>query len=217
MTRDFRPPWTTSLSAGIVPRSGTTRPRKTWSVAVRYRPRSAGQRGGGICEIGPAKFPSYLFFEFVKARERRCAAWNLSRLIGQPLSQINVIIMHDVEPRFSGKLPVVLGEHAVHLGDLFIGTKAFCNHVLCSRRCRQPPSGFRGSPPPCINDSVRVGSISNNAGFLHRSSSIAAVRPGPWGIARASTSAACASVTESSSGRLFLAMVKKLRHRTSPC
>ena len=46
---------------------------------------------------------------------------------------------------------------------------------------------------------------------------IAAVRSGPCGIARASSSAACASASKSSSGRLFLAMVKKLRHRTAPC
>src|SRR6266436_9891709 len=40
---------------------------------------------------------------------------------------------------------------------------------------------------------------------------IAAVRSGPCGIARASSSgAACASASKSSSGRLFLAMVKKL-------
>src|SRR5712664_3984580 len=31
--------------------------------------------------------------------------------------------------------------------------------------------GFRGSPQLRINDSARVGSISKNAGFLHRSSS----------------------------------------------
>jgi hypothetical protein len=46
---------------------------------------------------------------------------------------------------------------------------------------------------------------------------IAAVRSEPCGIVRASSSAACASASKSSSGRVFLAMVKKLRHRTSPC
>src|SRR5882672_11897796 len=48
---------------------------------------------------------------------------------------------------------------------------------------------------------------------------IAAVRPGPCGIARASSSATCASASKSSSGRLFLAMVKKLvsgRHLVCP-
>ena len=34
----------------------------------------------GILEIGPAKFPSNLFFAFMKAGERCHAAWNLSRL-----------------------------------------------------------------------------------------------------------------------------------------
>ncbi len=34
----------------------------------------------GIFEIGPAKFPSNLFFAFMKAGERYHAAWNLSRL-----------------------------------------------------------------------------------------------------------------------------------------
>src|SRR6266478_569565 len=210
MTRDFRPPWTASFSVGMALRSSTTRPSETWPVAAWYRPQSPGQRGSGICEIGPAKLPSYLFFEFMKARERRRAAWNLSRLICQPLRQIDVIIVHDVQPRFPGKLAMVFSEHAVHLGDLFMDIKAFCNHVLCSRRCRQPPLerddfswnrhpalsfclsmisaqtlrvcregkpvptfpdhalGFRGSPQLRINDSARVGSISKNAGFLHR-------------------------------------------------
>ena len=45
----------------------------------------------------------------------------------------------------------------------------------------------------------------------------AAVRSGPCDISRASSSAACASASKSSSGRLFLAMVKKLHRRASPC
>jgi len=139
MTRDFRPPWTTSLSVGMALRSRTTRPSENVARSVRYRQQSPGQGGNGICEIGPAKFPSYLFFEFMKARERRRAAWNLSRLICQPLRQIDVIIVHDVQPRFPGKLPMVFSEHAVHLGDLFMDIKAFCNPLLYSTRCRQPP------------------------------------------------------------------------------
>ena len=112
----------------------------------------------------------------MKARERRRAAWNLSRLICQPLRQIDVIIVHDVQPRFFGKLPMIFSEHAVHLGDLFMDIKAFCNHLLYSTRCRQPPLGFRGSPPFRINDSVRVGSLSKNARLLHRSSSLGTLR-----------------------------------------
>ena len=60
----------------------------------------------------------------MKARERHRATWNLRRLIGKPLRKIGVIIVHNVEPRFFGKLSMVFGEHAVHLGDLFMGTKA---------------------------------------------------------------------------------------------
>src|SRR6267378_811936 len=92
------------------------------------------------CRVCPVKLPSYyLFFAFMKARERHRATWNLRRLIGKPLRKIGVIIVHNVEPRFFGKLSMVFGEHAVHLGDLFMGTKAFCNHPLYSTRCRQPP------------------------------------------------------------------------------
>src|ERR1700704_582023 len=175
MTRDFRRAWTANFSVGMALRSRATRPRKTWPVAVRYRPQSPGQRGSGIREIGPAKFPGCLFFEFMKARERCRAAWNLSRLICQPLRQIDVIIAHNVEPRFFGKLPMVFGEHAVQLGDLFMDIKAFCNHLLYSTRCRQP-LGFRGSPPFRISDSVRVGSLSKNARLLQRSSSLGTLR-----------------------------------------
>ena len=46
-------------------------------------------------------------------------------------------IVHNVQPRFFGKLPVVFGEHAVQLGDLFMDTKAFCNHLLYSTRCNR--------------------------------------------------------------------------------
>jgi hypothetical protein len=44
---------------------------------------------------------------------------------------------------------VVFGEYPMHLGDLFT---AFCNQVLYSGRYRQPPLGFRVSPPLRIND-----------------------------------------------------------------
>src|SRR5712672_662805 len=73
------------------------------------------------------------------------------------------------------KLPVVFGDHAVHLGDLFMDIKAFCNHRLCCTRCRQP-LGFSGSPPFSISDSVRVGGLSKNARLLHRSSSLGTLR-----------------------------------------
>src|SRR5258708_11441493 len=46
-----------------------------------------------------------------------------------------------------GKLPMVFGEHAVHLSYLFIGTKAFGNHLLYSRRCRQLQLGFSWVSP----------------------------------------------------------------------
>ncbi len=82
----------------------------------------------GILEIGPAEIPSNLFFAFMKAGERCHAAWNLSRLNCYPLRKICVIITHAVEPRFFSKLPMVFGEDAMHLGDLFIGSKAFCTH-----------------------------------------------------------------------------------------
>jgi hypothetical protein len=89
----------------------------------------------GFSDSGPRQFPSYLFFAFMKTSERCRATWNLRRLIGEPLREINMIIAHDVESGFLGKLPVVFGEHAMHLGDLFT---AFCNQVLYSRRYRQP-------------------------------------------------------------------------------
>ena len=73
----------------------------------------------------------------MKTSERCRATWNLRRLIGEPLREINMIIAHDVESRFFGKLPVVFGEHAVQLGDLFMDTKAFCNHLLYSTRCNR--------------------------------------------------------------------------------
>jgi hypothetical protein len=97
---------------------------------------------------------SYLFFAFIKARERRRAAWNLSRLIGKPLREIGMIISHDVELGSFGELPMVFGEHAVHLSYLFMGTKVFGNHLLYSIRCRQLQLGFRGSPPLRINYAV---------------------------------------------------------------
>ena len=46
---------------------------------------------------------------------------------------------------------------------------------------------------------------------------IVAARSGPCDIARASSSAACASASKSSTGRLFVAMVKKLRRSESRC
>jgi hypothetical protein len=39
----------------------------------------------------------------------------------EPLREINVIIAHDAKLRFFGKLPMVFGVHAVHLGDPVIG------------------------------------------------------------------------------------------------
>jgi hypothetical protein len=46
---------------------------------------------------------------------------------------------------------------------------------------------------------------------------IAAARSGPCEIARASSSAACASASKSSTGRLCVAMAKKLRRSKSRC
>lgn len=72
----------------------------------------------------------------MKTSERYRATWYLRCLIGEPLREINMIIAHDGESRSFSKLPVVFGEHAMHLGDLFI---AFCNQVLYSRGYRPTP------------------------------------------------------------------------------
>jgi len=101
-------------------------------------------------------------------------------------------------------LPMVFGEHAVHLSYLFMGTKAFGNHLLYSRRCRQLQLGFRGSPPA----SHKLCRVSRQHFAECPLSSSQQFARGPCGIARASSSAACASASKSSSGRLLLVMVK---------
>jgi len=72
------------------------------------------------------------------------------------------------------QLPVVFGEHAVHLGDLFMDIKAFCNisllHTLSTTARFSWVSPFR------ISDSVRGGGFSKNARLLHRSSSLGTLR-----------------------------------------
>ena len=54
-------------------------------------------------------FPSYLFFAFIKARERRRAAWNLSRLIGKPLREIGMIIAGAAAHRAQAALEIEAG------------------------------------------------------------------------------------------------------------
>ena len=150
MTGDFRRAWTASFSVGMALRSRTTRPRKTWPVAVRYRPQSPGQRRSGVREIGPAKFPGCLFFEFMKARERRRAALSTS----------------------ATRAPSNWVESEGALDSLF-------DRIFCGKPVSTFPEnalGFRGSPPFRINDSVRVGSLSKNARLLHRSSSLGTLR-----------------------------------------
>src|SRR3954452_751235 len=47
--------------------------------------------------------------------------WNLNGFIHQPLSEINMILLHQVEYRLLGDLAMVLGKKSMHGGKLFIG------------------------------------------------------------------------------------------------
>jgi hypothetical protein len=51
-----------------------------------------------------------LLLAFVKAFDDRRAPWYQCGLIRKPLRKIGVILLHDVEHRFRGKLAMVLGK-----------------------------------------------------------------------------------------------------------
>jgi hypothetical protein len=47
--------------------------------------------------------------------------WYLNGLIHQPLSEIDVILLHQIEHRILGDPAMVLGKKSMHSGKLFIG------------------------------------------------------------------------------------------------
>jgi hypothetical protein len=49
----------------------------------------------------------------------RGSPWYQRSFIGEPLREIGVILLHDVEHRFLGELAVVVGQEFVHVSELF--------------------------------------------------------------------------------------------------
>lgn len=57
---------------------------------------------------------------FAKALRDRRSSCDQRRFIGEPLREIGVILLHDVERRFPGKPSMVLGKKSVEVSELFI-------------------------------------------------------------------------------------------------
>jgi hypothetical protein len=62
-----------------------------------------------------------LLLAFVKALHNRRSPWYLRGLIREPLRQIGVVLLHDVEHRFLGEPAMVFGQQPVHVSELFVG------------------------------------------------------------------------------------------------
>jgi hypothetical protein len=63
---------------------------------------------GGRC--GSLTLVLYLLLAFVKALHNRRSPWYLRGLIREPLRQIGVVLLHDVEHRFLDEPAMVLGK-----------------------------------------------------------------------------------------------------------
>ena len=81
--------------------------------------RSQGDRGGiafraalsgvlaGYAGCRQLQLLFFLLFAFMKAFQDRRAPWYLRSLIRQPLREIGMIMLHDVERRFHGEIAMV--------------------------------------------------------------------------------------------------------------
>ena len=56
----------------------------------------------------PSERLGFLVFEFAEAFQGRRAPWYLRGLIREPLREIGVILLHDVEQGFPGEIAMVL-------------------------------------------------------------------------------------------------------------
>jgi hypothetical protein len=64
---------------------------------------------------------AFLLFAFVKALNDRRSPWYQRGLIREPLGEIGVVLLHNVEHRFPGEPAMELGKESVHLCELFVG------------------------------------------------------------------------------------------------
>ena len=72
--------------------------------------------GGGV-SLHLVSFPLLAFAKALRDRRSSC---DQRRLIREPLREIGVILLHDVEHGFPGKLSMVLGKEFVQISELFI-------------------------------------------------------------------------------------------------
>ena len=72
--------------------------------------------GGGV-SLHLVSFPLLAFAKALRDRRSSC---DQRRLICEPLREIGVILLHDVERGFLGKPSMVLGKKSVEVGELFI-------------------------------------------------------------------------------------------------
>jgi hypothetical protein len=99
---------------------------------VTHRPNATACRHfGGLRSANPPAKPDrpyslsvhlvlFPLLAFAKALRDRRSSGNQRRLIREALGEIGVILLHDVEHGFPGKLSMVLGKEFVQISELFV-------------------------------------------------------------------------------------------------
>ena len=72
------------------------------------------------CAVHSSSLRLLLLLAFAKALRDRGSSWDQRGLIREPLREIGVILLHDVEHGFLGKPSMVLGKKSVQVSELFV-------------------------------------------------------------------------------------------------
>jgi hypothetical protein len=67
------------------------------------------------------QFGSLLALAFAQAMRNRRSSWYQRGLVREPLREIGVVLLYDVEHGFPAELAMVLGKISMHVGKLFVG------------------------------------------------------------------------------------------------
>jgi hypothetical protein len=106
-------------SASRARRPAATPPPDFGDTSIRLEvSRSQGDRGiayraglarvlAGYLSCQQLQLLFFLLFAFMKPFPDRRASWYLRSLIGQPLREIGMIMLHDIERRFHGEIAMV--------------------------------------------------------------------------------------------------------------
>src|SRR5437899_5671838 len=93
-------------------------------------------------------FVPYALLAFAQTLRNCRSSWYQRGLIREPLREIGVILLHDVEHRFLGELAMVLGKKSVQVSELFVIHGHRTSAAMPNIWRPVDPAPARGAPNP---------------------------------------------------------------------